>query len=979
MKKRFLPFSLLLVIMVLGQSLMADQGGHYVPREKDSDNAEAYIASMRVNQLTGLIDPAWMIKSEKQTEMAINAKDETPVYWVSMGPDNFGGRTTSIVYNNANPNEVYIGSMGGGVFYTWNQGVTWHQVGENLMVSCMAQADDGTIYVGTGDGNSAHSYNLLGDLGFTNSFLGSGLYKIKDNVMEPVPGTQPSTQNGVSEWCYINAIAIDGDMIILATDDGLRYSTDGCATWQFAVCNDVELTERADEVFIAPDHDIVASVKGMLYVGPIDNLVCHSAANDVLNEDGVITMIAASPYVLDVAVSPKNANVMYAATFNVNGDHSTIYTTEDKGQTWHVALPSVTSSYGHQVYEGRALFNHGLVIDPENTDWLYICGYNLWRLERTASDPYGYYIAMKLSDGNETPMYGGTNRYLHVGVNWIAFDPRDAKKAYVATDGGIFKAYDEPNSIYLDFTNCNRGYVSTRALNVGVSGKAERVVGGFLDHGPVLIEGDENADHMSTGVTMLPYATPSSFGLFEETYHAGTCLVSTINPNAIIFSSKNGNLKRTETSGQDYDISNFTSNQSFTSFSGYCLPMTLFENYEDDVNLDSVWYYGKDGDKAGDVVQCFSNNNGYPFDFVLPYNMTSEDSIQVHDPITAKLYVGISNALYVTREPIRFNVVPDWYKISDRKAGFNGVPTCLALSSDGDVIFAGMRAGKLVRVSNLNSAIDAATSTSNNASFAIETAALDLPTSRQVVTSVSVDPNNANNVLVTLGNYGNEQYVLYSTNALAEEPEFISVQGNLPLMPVFSSVIVMQNGYVMVGTERGVWMTKNIQAANVEWVAVQDNMGVVPVMDLKQQTFYHESQYVETMIDSVIYVTEFPGIRNQGAIYAATYGKGLFRCENYLMHVGESVGEVAAQAPTVSMYPNPVRDLAKVSFNLNESARVSYQVFDMMGRMVKSETVGTFANGKHEVEVGMEGLASGAYVLRLNAGSTVSTVKFLVY
>ena len=85
MKKRFLPFSLLLVIMILGQSVMADEGGHYVPRTQETESAEAFIASMRVNQLTGLIDPAWMIKSAQQTQAAMMSKDdETPVYWVSM-------------------------------------------------------------------------------------------------------------------------------------------------------------------------------------------------------------------------------------------------------------------------------------------------------------------------------------------------------------------------------------------------------------------------------------------------------------------------------------------------------------------------------------------------------------------------------------------------------------------------------------------------------------------------------------------------------------------------------------------------------------------------------------------------------------------------------------------------------------------------------------------------------------------------------
>lgn len=64
MKKRFLPFSLLLVIMVLGQSMaIADQGGHYVPRTQTTMNAESFMGSLRANQNTGLIDPADMFKA----------------------------------------------------------------------------------------------------------------------------------------------------------------------------------------------------------------------------------------------------------------------------------------------------------------------------------------------------------------------------------------------------------------------------------------------------------------------------------------------------------------------------------------------------------------------------------------------------------------------------------------------------------------------------------------------------------------------------------------------------------------------------------------------------------------------------------------------------------------------------------------------------------------------------------------------------
>jgi len=51
----------------------------------------------------------------------------------------------------------------------------------------------------------------------------------------------------------------------------------------------------------------------------------------------------------------------------------------------------------------------------------------------------------------------------------------------------------------------------------------------------------------------------------------------------------------------------------------------------------------------------------------------------------------------------------------------------------------------------------------------------------------------------------------------------------------------------------------------------------------------------------------------------------------------------------------------------------------MNGRMVKAESLGNFGEGKYEVSVNMNGLAKGAYVLRLNAGSRTSSVKFMMF
>ena len=80
------------------------------------------------------------------------------------------------------------------------------------------------------------------------------------------------------------------------------------------------------------------------------------------------------------------------------------------------------------------------------------------------------------------------------------------------------------------------------------------------------------------------------------------------------------------------------------------------------------------------------------------------------------------------------------------------------------------------------------------------------------------------------------------------------------------------------------------------------------------------------------------------------------------------------------MYPNPVSgDEAMVSFELKNNATVSYQVFDIKGRMVKNEVIGNFAEGSHEASVSVSGLANGSYILRLSAGNYSSSVKFMVF
>ena len=155
----------------------------------------------------------------------------------------------------------------------------------------------------------------------------------------------------------------------------------------------------------------------------------------------------------------------------------------------------------------------------------------------------------------------------------------------------------------------------------------------------------------------------------------------------------------------------------------------------------------------------------------------------------------------------------------------------------------------------------------------------------RAITSIAINPNNSNEIIVTLGNYGNTDYVFESTNG---GTSFTSIQGKLPAMPVYSSIYVKEENTIsyMLGTENGIY-TSNDKS---NWIA-DASVANIPVMDLKQQLQARRDTKYTYLIDEVGEVTtiEYPGVFNEGMIYIATYGRGLYKCDNYLVKDTENI------------------------------------------------------------------------------------------
>ena len=984
MKKRFLPISLLLTIIILAQTSFVvnanGDSGKYNPRTTMQPTAQSFMKSIRANQETGLIDPAWVLEATKGSQ----SKDGE-LNWASLGPDNYGSLTRGVIYDNqdATSKTLYIGTMGGGIFKSVNGGITWKTVGTNLMVSCMAQTEDGTIYVGTGDGRGAHNQNGLSDLNYENSFIGSGIYKLEGETLTQIESTS----------AFVNDLAVYGNKVYAATNEGLKvYENNAWTTLIEGEAYGVDACANGEYIAVV-GYDVYISTEN----GP--QIITTGEEN----------MLPATETYKMVAAAPSDNNYMYVAYLTASNGTGNIYMTSDHGATWQVAYTATTM---YDIFGSRGLLDNAIAVYPNNPRKLLIGGLNLWVMRDELGEGIFRLECLSSGSGFQIAQSGGmfyyNYSYIHSGIQSIVFNPKNVNEFFVGSEGGIFKGTCSSTDGY-QFEGMNRYMIDAenhtsvaRMFSVGFSGKDNnQALGGSLDHGTIFINGDKSTneeDQAGSAIFPNDIATTNAaetYGAFDYTKAAGPCAISTINPNAMFVTVTGGYsigtpIFRTQTIGVDYDKENFS--YSATESSAYIknedafrTPIALFENYNDTKAENTTKFYAKEDLNAGDVVLIQSDNANYPFEYTLTENLSEGDSIEVKDIISTTFLVAIEKKVLMTRDALKFDEVADWWEI----AAITGIPNALSISADGDVAYVGTVNGNMYRIAGISDAIseekalgvDAIQGVDGNDSIAavpsvIAFKELDATAfNGQAITSIAIDPQNSDNVIVTLGNYGNTDYVFYSTNGGAS---FTSKQGDLPAMPVYSSLIEKTTGKVILGTENGIYSSENMSSWN------QDGLSNVPVMEIKQQLVEnHDSKYIY-LVDEVgdITTTEYVGVSNEGIIYAATYGRGLYKCETYKVGNGGSevnINENIANNVELSIYPNPIVSEATISFNIEESAQVTYQVYDLAGRMVMNNVLGNYTQGSHKANFNVEALSAGTYIIKVQAGNASNTSKILVY
>ncbi len=911
----------------------ADKAMKYTPRTEVYGFAGAlqYYADLHRNVKTGEVNPSDYFKAlAKVKEMPVTKAE---LGWKGIGPDNIGGRTRAILIDKDNPNVIYAGGASGGLYMSVNGGLNWVLLGGNdefttAAISCIAQAPNGDIYVGTGE--------YFAQPSSTNSntgIYGQGMWKSTDGeTFVHLTSTWDTTQyvNNTSAWRAVNALAVRSDgRVYAATMAGLKYSDDGGQTWT----------------------NVNSSIAKDVKIGPNDKVFAVVSSMVIASEDGdnfsAVSGLPASVGRMTLAVSPSDPNYVYVLAANSDGSFKNVYKSTDGGENFYAIFNYIPTDFDVFGSNNQGWYDNIIAVYPNDPEKIIFGGVDLWTYDPVNN--YTQITAWYLSEASP--------KYVHADQHAIVFHPNydgvNNKTLYVGCDGGVFVSQDGGENWH----NLNNSYVTTQFYGLGIS-NTDAVIGGAQDNGSIYVK--RKGTTPATG--------------FEITGgDGGDAEISFLRPDVLFTTMYYGQLFRSEKYGdEDPDAgmySNFVTSFHNIGIAGggepFVTRIALWESFNDPYSIDSVTYKVPTEDTlhVGDTIYVMSNTKYRYIKHIITDSDAGSDGIMVHgdslvfqDPYQSILAVGLKGDVYVTRQALDFSKVPcAWGRVIDASVYGLKTPTAMIWSPGGDALFVGDYEGNLFRVSGFHHArkqeqmnyLD----TTNFALTVNKIADLN-----GYITSIYVDPQDSNNVIVTLGGY-NIDHIYYTTNAFDSTANFVSKQGNLPDMPVYASIIRWDDSqYVLIGTDFGVFVTEDITASNPTWsLANTGDMGYVPVFAMKQQiipNFWYDN----------IYQGGNSGIQNQGVIYAASHGRGFFKLEDFRAPVANKPVEYVNNVPEINIYPNPVHNSLNVNIVSDTYKNETVNIVSLDGRIVKSENI-RLNKGNNVYRTDVSTLNKGVYVI----------------
>ncbi len=948
MKNKNLFFSFVglgvIIAIILTATINGNQEKKYSPRnsvgEQEIEGAMQWLNEIRNNRTSGTINPIDVLNAREEIAQ-MNKSRALGMQWHEVGPNNVGGRTRAILVDRNNSNLLYAGGVSGGLFKSTTEGTSWEPIPSmtEVNISCIAQNPvNGNIYVGTGE-----SFTNAGYVGGTPGFIGSGVYESTDGgaTWQIFHGAQPTVVGSTTtDWAFINRIAVDpiSQRVYVAMNKGLRYWDDASSTWINPVYLTASIlnTGNAMDLAVGSDQTVAVGIAGKLFISPGGS---GNGEPHTFVDNSPTTGVSR----VELAIAPSNPNYIYTSLVSTTGGLKGVYRSTDKGLTWTLIGPGGSTAFELFGPNNQGTYDNCIAVHPTNPDKIFVGGLVIWEWHLGSSF---------------TQVTTGSEQYdAHVDMHAIVFDKNHPSTLYLGSDGGIAKSTNTGAT----FQTINKNYNVTQFYAVACNGSTG-VMGGTQDNSCPYVAGTD------------PFDLKKSRKLFDG--DGGWAAFSLVNPDAFFGTMQNAGFWRSADRGITYQsatngafISSFMQGTGTPGFDGafapFVTPLGLWESFNDLNSPFQTLFIADTNYAVGQTLVVSSHNNNVAFQHVLtPLEgaLTKHDSLYVQDIITSKFFVGLNNGMWMTWGPLQFQGTPQWFHI----ANISG-PNTFSISKDGNTMYVGTLNGGLYRLTNLLAMTDdSVTGTYNNPNCVVVDTLMRTFTG-QAVTSIGIDPNNPARIVVSLGNYGNTDYIYYCANALDPSPTFVAKTGTttglkLPKMPVYSAIFEMGHpNMVILGTEYGMYVTTDItKAANqITWTEENTGMARVPVFMIRQQIY------------------DYPGVSNYGMIYLGTHGKGFYSNSEYLgINDNDKPNEISSN--NINVYPNPVIDNVNIAYTLIQKANVTIKIYDLNGRLVKVRNLMNKPSGYNVEAINCTDLNRGTYIMQLLQGNNSKTTKFVV-
>ncbi len=380
------------------------------------------------------------------------------------------GRVNCVAIDPENLNILYVGTPGGGLWRSADQGNSWNPMIDGMprlgvssvVIDPSSPTNNRTLYIMTGDGDGSDVATL-------------GVYKSTDNGATWMStGLGPSIKTGYKLIMH----PAQNNTLYAATEAGVFKTTNGALSWTLQPLPGYLEWDRVTDLEFHPSNPEIlyaSTFKGGIYKTTNGGQSWIKLSGTVLPAEAEVYNCRAA-----LGVSPANPDYVYVLYGATTGNYhfSGVYRSINQGASFTLQSdnPNILGGNPSGLDDlAQPMYDLCITVSPLDANEVHVGSINSWK----SAD--GAVTWQLTSDWVE--YRAGAGNYTHADFHALEWDADH--NLYCGTDGGISKSADFAEN----WANLSQGLEITQFYRIG--GKADNpdlILGGAQDNGSILMD-----------------------------------------------------------------------------------------------------------------------------------------------------------------------------------------------------------------------------------------------------------------------------------------------------------------------------------------------------------------------------------------------------------------------------------------------------------------------------------------------------------